>query len=43
MIWSRLGYLCAIWAYPIQSSDGAVQETDNLQEVVVTDTPGTIN
>lgn len=38
-----LWYLCAIWADPVQSSGGAVQEADDLQEVVIADTPGAVN
>lgn len=40
---SLLWYLCAVWADPVQSSGGAVQEADDLQEVVITDTPGAVN
>lgn len=38
-----LNYLCAIWADPVQSSNGAVQEPDDFQEVFVPDTPGAID
>lgn len=40
---SLIWYLCAVWADPVQSSGGAVQETNDLQEVVVTDTPGSVD
>lgn len=36
-------YLCAIRADLVQSSRRAVQEADDLQEVVITNAPGTIN
>lgn len=36
-------YLCAFRTDLVQSPCGAVQEADDLQEVVVADAPGTIN
>lgn len=38
-----LRYLRAIRADLVQSSRGAVQEADDLQEVVITDTPGAVH
>lgn len=40
---TALSYLCAIRSDPVQSSGGAVQEADDLQEVVISDTPGAVN
>ena len=36
-------YLSAVGANLVQRSRGAVQETDDLLEVVVSDTPGAVN
>lgn len=38
-----LRYLRAIWANLVQSSRRAVQEADDLQEVVIADTPGAVH
>lgn len=36
-------YLSSIGADPVQSSGGAVQEADDLQEVFIPDTPGAVD